>query len=379
MTTTVLRSRNGILDKADRDAFDDFLARISTGAPKILIHMHGGLVDQKTAEGIAARLSGKGDTAYNAPEDWEQLFIVWRTGALETLRTNWRDLATNDRLYRTLLRRLLELLSDKLGFKGPDGRSLGTNRLTRAEIEAELTEDATEPFQFFDEQNPVAVAGRSAINPDAFEADLEAELAADEELEEVAAEIEAGIAAAQPRAVGSIRADRSPHLARRLLLSVLVAARRGRSRPAQYRHPAAPIWCRTRGTRNGRAVHDLLGRAPQPAQPVECVGPACRLRSRTRSLVGLVAQTVVECFVHLVDALALLADGQLLRVARRHPYMPAQRFQGSAVDACFEHFRRRVLARVGLDDVRRRRLAGFQHLFGPRNRLDGHRGSAGHG
>ena len=76
-------------------------------------------------------------------------------------------------------------------------------------------------------------------------------------------------------------------------------------------------------------------------------------RRSSWSLVGRVVEAVVEHPVHLVDALARLAQRQLLRVTRRDPHVPAQRFERCAVDPCLEHLRGGALARLGLDDVGR--------------------------
>src|SRR5262249_13839517 len=125
MPTTVLRTRNGVLDLDDRQSFDNLKVRLAAGPIKVLLHLHGGLVNQAAGEPAAARLSGLGPAAFNAPADWEQIYVVWRTGAFETIRTNWLDLASNDRLYRALIKRLFGFLSGKLRLSDGTGRSAG--------------------------------------------------------------------------------------------------------------------------------------------------------------------------------------------------------------------------------------------------------------
>src|SRR6188508_2619442 len=78
------------------------------------------------------------------------------------------------------------------------------------------------------------------------------------------------------------------------------------------------------------------------------------------SLVGGVAQPVVERLVHLVDVLALLAHGELLGIAGRNPDVTAQRLDRRAVDAGLEHLGRRRLAGLGLDDVGDDGFAGLE-------------------
>lgn len=199
MTVTILRSSNGVLDQIEQGSLKDFASRIASGKPKILLHLHGGLVDQDAAEKMAERLSGSGENAYNAPADWEQIYIVWRTGAIETLKTNWRDLAKNDRLYNALLRRLLEFVSSKVSVAELAGRSVGAERvLTQAEISKRLDSEQEFPFEDIDNLTIDSATGRSIglIDVDA-EAELQLELEADTVLYQIAADIEASVAESQ--------------------------------------------------------------------------------------------------------------------------------------------------------------------------------------
>lgn len=114
MPVTVLKTSNGKLDEVDRVKMNELAKRLAAKPSKVVLYLHGGLVDQNAAESMAERLSGKGDGTLNAPDDWEQIYIVWRTGLLETLRINWVELATNDRLYRALFKRILKYVADKV-------------------------------------------------------------------------------------------------------------------------------------------------------------------------------------------------------------------------------------------------------------------------
>jgi hypothetical protein len=177
MPTTVLRTRDGVLDNEDRQTFQSLATRLGAGPAKVLLHLHGGLINQASGEAIAARLSGSGPAAFNAPADWEQVYVVWRTGVFETLRTNWLDLAQNDRLYRALLKRLLGFLSGKLRLSDPVGRSVAeTTGLSPAEIDARLSSTSDHPFADID----AALArgrpeGRGAQVEDRPDADIEDE------------------------------------------------------------------------------------------------------------------------------------------------------------------------------------------------------------
>ncbi len=195
---TILRTRDGRLDAGDAAALDSLLRRIAEGSPNILLHLHGGLVDQAAAESMAARLSGSGDAAYNAPADWEQIYLVWRTGALETLRTNWTELANNDRLYRALLKRLITFASGKVR-TGVAGRSLAADGgFTEAEVARRLSSGDDRPFGDVDDATMADPAASRAQVDETAEDDLALELERDVDLEDAAADIEAALAEERP-------------------------------------------------------------------------------------------------------------------------------------------------------------------------------------
>jgi hypothetical protein len=182
MPITVLHTTDGVLDAADQPALTQLTARLAAGQGKALLYLHGGLVDQANGESAAQRLSGAGSQAFNAPVDWEQIYVVWRTGALETIRTHWTDLATNDRLYRALLNRLLGYLAGKLRVPDGSGRSVGAAAgLSPAEISARLSGRAPRPdHPFADVDEALArgqPAGRGVAIPAMADADIVAEFA----------------------------------------------------------------------------------------------------------------------------------------------------------------------------------------------------------
>ena len=119
MPVTILHTRDGQLDDADVDVLSALKRRLESGRSKILLHLHGGLVDEAAGMVAAQRLSGAAPSGFNAPADWEQIYVVWRTGGLETLRTNWKDVFENDRLYRTLLTRLMSFMSGMISIVIP--------------------------------------------------------------------------------------------------------------------------------------------------------------------------------------------------------------------------------------------------------------------
>jgi hypothetical protein len=139
MPAIFLRTRDGVLDPGQRQAFAELEQRLASGGRKVLLHLHGGLVNEAQGVAIAERLSGREPDGFGLAPDWEQIYVVWRTGALETIRDNWTDLFENDRLYKVLLKRVLGFVADKLGVPSLGGRSAFSSfALTPAEITARL-------------------------------------------------------------------------------------------------------------------------------------------------------------------------------------------------------------------------------------------------
>ena len=194
MAVTVIRTRDGVIDEGDKAAFNGLKDRLSSGQKTVLLHLHGGLVSQADGEATAERLAADGPSSYNAPDAFEQVYVVWRTGLLETMRTNWRDLFENDRLYRSLFKRLLRYAASRVKLPDGTGRSLGsTVVLTDAEIEARLTSGEDAPFEDLDEILKVEGPSRSLETLADSEQDVEAEvqimLEYDPEFLEIAASI----------------------------------------------------------------------------------------------------------------------------------------------------------------------------------------------
>lgn len=119
----ILKTRGGVLDAADEAAFQALEQKLATGGVNLLLHLHGGLVDEAHGAAIATGLGGLAPLGFGLTAPWEQVFVIWRTGLLETLKTNWTDLFENDRLYKTLLKRVLDFVASRLGLPGIGGRS----------------------------------------------------------------------------------------------------------------------------------------------------------------------------------------------------------------------------------------------------------------
>jgi hypothetical protein len=114
---------DGRLDAGQGQALADFAAALRRPGAKLLLHLHGGLVDEQHGRETANRLIGPPPQGWGLSDDWTQAYVVWRTGVWETLQNNWTDLAHNDRLYQIVLRKLKEFVAGKLGVPGAVGRS----------------------------------------------------------------------------------------------------------------------------------------------------------------------------------------------------------------------------------------------------------------
>ncbi len=114
-------TRNGRADAGQDDKFQALRARLQQPDAKILLHLHGGLVDEADGLAMANRLSGQGEESWKLSEDWTQVYVVWRTGLFETFKTNWTDLIHDDRLYQILLRKLLGFVAERIGVPSQTG------------------------------------------------------------------------------------------------------------------------------------------------------------------------------------------------------------------------------------------------------------------
>ena len=158
----IFATTNGKLDDGQAGLVDALRRSLAQPDAKLLLHLHGGLVDDAAGRAIAARLAGPPPTGWGLSPAWTQAYVVWRTGAFETLKTNWTDLATNDRLYKTVVRKLLWFVAGKLGAPGATGRSAAAQAgLTEQQVALALSGqgDRRAPFARLDEVAATAAAG----------------------------------------------------------------------------------------------------------------------------------------------------------------------------------------------------------------------------
>lgn len=119
--TFLILTRNGVADPGQEATLAALEARLRQPGAKLLVHLHGGLVDEATGKAAAARLSSVGQNSWNLGDDWTQLYLIWRTGVFETIRANWIELAHDDRLYQVVLTKLIRFVARKIGIPVPGG------------------------------------------------------------------------------------------------------------------------------------------------------------------------------------------------------------------------------------------------------------------
>jgi len=175
----VLHSRDGKFE-ADTSSLTE-VARILSSAQSanpahgLVIHFHGGLVNQKSGRGIADSLAPKYAAAGAYP-----LFFVWESGPIESLKNNLSDILA-DPAFRELVKKVaewaLKKLGGQVGLKGGPGQAINEVQL-RKEFDVWFNGASPTP--------PVTNEGKVAATP-------AMKSAAGLNEEELADEIEAGL------------------------------------------------------------------------------------------------------------------------------------------------------------------------------------------
>lgn len=204
-------TRGGIADPGQEADFAAIEARLAKPSAKLLVHLHGGLVDEKAGLAAATRLAGRGSGSWDRDDQWTQIYVIWRTGAIETLATNWADLAHNDRLYQALLSKLIRFVARRLGIPTSGGaRSIGeTFALDEVEVRRLIVGDGNDaergdPFSAIEPHfTPAASEGARAtiletVSPLTLANAFEVELGGDQEFLLAAASLDAAVNAGLP-------------------------------------------------------------------------------------------------------------------------------------------------------------------------------------
>jgi len=102
-TTTKIHTEDGQFAGDGRDQFEALLSRLEGQAqPKLLLHVHGGLVSAQAGEQIAERLEHDWFGALKT-EGWETAYVIWESSVRETVQNDRDDLAKEPLLVRYIL------------------------------------------------------------------------------------------------------------------------------------------------------------------------------------------------------------------------------------------------------------------------------------
>lgn len=152
-------SGNHVTTVAEVDALFDALEASDRSA--LVLHFHGGLVDEAAGVGVAHKMVPVYRDAGCHP-----LTFVWETGLVETFRENLTKIH-HTRLFRKLLKWVLKRVAQRFG--GLGGRGAGVP-VPMADIDAQLDKD--EPFSDYDDPRTGKGAARGGA-PAVEEEDLE--------------------------------------------------------------------------------------------------------------------------------------------------------------------------------------------------------------
>ena len=102
--------RDGRFDSTTRDDLRQlFKAFVAGGTKHLVVHFHGGLVNEDSAMAMANRLVSE----YQQTSVCHPLFVVWESGLLETIRNNAGEVA-NEKFFQKLLKRVLAFAAGKV-------------------------------------------------------------------------------------------------------------------------------------------------------------------------------------------------------------------------------------------------------------------------
>lgn len=135
----IVTGHDGRLHGTTPAELDAILARVRQSR-EVVVHLHGGLVDESRGLKIANRLT---NTYLEAGAD--PVFIVWRSGLLEILEKNISEIA-REQLFSSLLSRIVQFSVGK--FRQTPGQRGGLSVPTDMQVDAELNKrrSAEEPY-----------------------------------------------------------------------------------------------------------------------------------------------------------------------------------------------------------------------------------------
>lgn len=123
--------RNGELDPEKSAKLEDLFAAARAGE-SIVIHLHGGLVNERSGTDTALRLTNGYLAARARP-----VFVVWQSGLLEILKHNLDEIVGED-IFHRMLKRITQFTVGKLR-QGPGERAAGSVPLPKdREVDLEI-------------------------------------------------------------------------------------------------------------------------------------------------------------------------------------------------------------------------------------------------
>lgn len=132
-------TRNGRLEAESEATFEGMFDRLAAAEqPRLLLFMHGGLVNEEVGIDTARKLMV--EFAPLVQEGWETVFPVWRSGLGETIRNNQDELATEPGFVRSILR-LAEWIDSQLGGGAIDKAFIAFESIDTARLELEKWDD----------------------------------------------------------------------------------------------------------------------------------------------------------------------------------------------------------------------------------------------
>jgi hypothetical protein len=192
MTLTVLATQEGELDAADKVSFEALKTRLAAGQSKVMLFLHGGLVNEADGRQQAVEVSN----GLSLDPSWEQICVVWRTGLLEELRDNWLKLVNSDALYKLILAWLVHHAASKVKVTGAAGATLlEANPISRGAIRARFDASAGNPVADLEAlaTGPNQVIQVQETSRQEIEAELRAALQADPELQSALKDLNAAV------------------------------------------------------------------------------------------------------------------------------------------------------------------------------------------
>jgi hypothetical protein len=165
-----LTLRNGQFDATNRPQLKQAFDAFATGnTKKLVVHFHGGLVNEKNAMDMAARLLPE----YQQTNVAYPLFFVWESGLLEAIRNNVGEIATEE-FFQKLLLKALQFAGGKV-LQGAAERGITVDLLEANRVKTELSTTAavTETFPEMTPERRAAVSEVTEVEADQFRELLE--------------------------------------------------------------------------------------------------------------------------------------------------------------------------------------------------------------